>query len=230
MMIDVPSEGMTVRQPFVVAGWALDLAASDNGIDLVQVYAYPADGSNPIFLGSTMVNGARPDVGAIFGASHGVSGYALVVRGLEPGQYRLTLFGRSSYGAGFPLGPSVNVRIEQSAMVVMDLPGQNSVLDQRFQVGGWAADFSAASGNGIDIVHVYAYPLDAAGSPIFLGQATVRDPRPDVAAYFGAAYARAGYNLIAPPLLPGHYQIVAFGRSLVTSRFDISAWANVTVR
>ena len=230
MVIDFPTAGMSLRQPFSVAGWALDLAASDNGIDLVHVYAYPATGAEPIFLGASPVNVARPDVGGIFGASHGSSGYGLVVRGLAPGAYMLAVFGHSSYSNNFPIAQGVNIRVEPSTMLALDAPGQNAVLNQRFLVGGWAADFSAASGSGIDIVHVYAYPLDVAGQPVFLGQAAVRDSRPDVGAYFGAAYARTGFNLTAPVIPAGRYQIVVFGRSLVTGGFDAVGVANVRVQ
>lgn len=230
MVIDVPGQGTTVRQPFSVAGWALDLAASNNGIDLVHLYAYPADGSDPIFLGASPVNVARPDVGAIFGAAHASAGYGMVVRGLKPGNYMLAVFGHSSYGAGFPVAQGINISVERSTLLALDAPGANAVLGQRFLVGGWAADFSAASGSGIDLVHAYAYPLDVAGDPIFLGSAMIGASRPDVAAYFGAAYERTGFNLTAPVLTPGRYQVVVFGRSLVSGGFDASAWANVTVR
>jgi len=230
MAIDLPQQGSAVRQPFSVAGWALDLAASNNGIDLVHVYAYPADGSAPIFVGSSPVSGARPDVGSIFGGTHGSSGYGMFVRGLTPGNYMIAVFAHSSYGAGFPIAQGVNVRVEPSTMLALDAPGANAVVSQRFLIGGWAADFASASGTGIDVVHAYAYPLDTPGAPVFLGGALVNVSRPDVAAYFGAVYERTGFNLNAPVLPPGRYQIVVFGRSLVTGGFATSAWANVTVR
>ena len=97
-------------------------------------------------------------------------------------------------------------------------------------VGGWAADFGATSGGGIDLVQVYAYPLDVSGSPIFLGQASVNVPRPDVATYFGAHFGTVGYNLLTPALPSGRYRIVVYGRSLVTGTFSATAVADVTVQ
>ena len=48
MAIDMPSSAAIVQQPFTVAGWALDLAATDGaGIDTVHVWAYPAAGGDP---------------------------------------------------------------------------------------------------------------------------------------------------------------------------------------
>jgi phosphatidylserine/phosphatidylglycerophosphate/cardiolipin synthase-like enzyme len=230
MSIDLPGDGSAVRQPFVIAGWALDLAGSDNGIDMVHVYAYPATGAPPIFLGVASVSGARPDVGAYFGARFTSSGYGLVVRGLAPGSYMIAVFAHSSYGAGFPLTKVVNVRVEPSAMVVIDTPRSGATVSGAFLVGGWAADFGAATGGGIDIVHVYAYPLNTAGAPIFLGQADVKVSRPDVAAYGGAQFGSAGYDLLAPPLPAGRYLVVAYGRSLVTGTFSVATTAEVLVR
>ena len=230
MSIDLPAEGSAVRQPFAIAGWALDRAATDNGIDMVHAYAYPATGAPPIFLGVANVNGARPDVGAFFGAQHTASGYGLVVRGLAPGSYMIAIFARSSYGAGFPLTKVVNVRVEPSAMVVLDAPSMGATVTGGFHIGGWAADFGAPSGGGIDVVHVYAYPLDTVAAPLFLGAAEVNVSRPDVAAYGGAQFGSAGFNLTAPPLSQGRYRIVAFGRSLVSGTFSATAWADVVVQ
>jgi hypothetical protein len=230
MSIDLPGQGAVVRQPFAVGGWALDLAGSDNGIDVVHVYAYPATGAPPIFLGVAGVSGARPDVGGFFGPRFVASGYGLIVRGLQPGSYMIAVFAHSSYGAGFPLTKVVNVRVEASTLLALDAPGPNAILSQRFLVGGWAADFSAASGSGIDVVHVYAYPMDRAGAPIFLGQAPCNVRRLDVGAAFGAAYATSGFNLFAPALPPGRYQIVAYGRSLVTGTFAAAAAADILLR
>lgn len=233
MAIDVPRQGTVVRQPFVIAGWAVDLAAADNGIDLVHVYAYPASGAQPIFIGAAPVSGARPDLASFFGAPHGTSGYGLLARGLAPGAYTVVVFAHSSRGAGFVQAQTVSVTVEASPSVRLDAPGPNAVVGQRFLVGGWAADFSAASGGGIDLVHVYAYPLDAAGrtgAPAFLGQALVNVPRPDVGAAFGGQFGTTGYNILAPALPPGRYRVVAFGRSLVSGTFAAAATVDVTVR
>jgi len=230
MAIDLPLPSTVVRQPFAVAGWALDLAASDNGIDAVHVYAYPATGAPPIFIGASGISVSRPDVGGVFGANHTTSGYGIIVRGLAAGDYTIVVFAHSSFGAGFPVAQAVSVRIEQTAAVVIDTPGQSAQVPSSFQVAGWAADFGAASGGGIDIVHVYAYPLDAPGAPVFLGQGSVNVARPDVAAVFGSAYGRSGYSLLARPLPPGQYQVVVFGRSMASGTFDVTAWRIVTVR
>ena len=50
--IDTPSPGVTIAQPFSIGGWALDLrATSGTGVDAIHVYAYPAAGGPPVFVG-----------------------------------------------------------------------------------------------------------------------------------------------------------------------------------
>lgn len=229
MWIDVPSDGAAVRQPFVVAGWALDRSATgDNGVDVVHVWAFPASGAAPMFVGWTPVNAARPDVGAVFGALHNTSGFGLVVRGLQPGVYTLVVYAHSTLVPGFPLAQTRRVTIAPTAQLVLDTPRESATVGQGFMIGGWAADFAAASGGGIDLVQVYAYPTS--GAPIFLGTGQVSVSRPDVGAYFGAQFSRTGFNLSAPALPPGAYRVVAYGRSLVAGTFNVATAVNVTVR
>ena len=230
MSIDIPANGSTVREPFIVAGWALDLAATSGaGVDVVDVWAYPASGAPAIFVGESHTGGARPDVGMAFGASFSTSGYGLVVRGLAPGSYMLAVFEHSILG-GFAPARVVRVQIASSATLVVDTPRQNAALGQGFMVGGWAADFGATTGGGIDIVDVYAYPLDTGGAPVLLGGAPMNVQRPDVGAYFGTQFSTTGFNLLAPALPSGRYQIVAYGRSLVSGTFSVATVVEVSVR
>jgi hypothetical protein len=236
MSIDLPQNNAVVRQPFIIAGWALDLAAADNGIDVVHAWLLPAGGGAPIFAGAASVNVARPDVAGLFGANHAASGYGMIARGIAPGDYTLVVFAHSSYGAGFVLAQTASIHIASSTMLALDAPGPNAIVSQRFLIGGWTADFAAVSGGGIDLVNVYAYPLDPAGSgqlagaPVFLGQAPVNVLRPDVGAYFGAQFGRTGFNIFAPVLPSGRYRVVAFGRSLVSGTFAVAGSADVILR
>ena len=93
MAIDTPQHGATVDQPFVVAGWALDLAATDgSGIDTVHVWAYPAAGGDPIFLGVADLGDARPDVAAVYGPQFERSSYGLAAKPLAPGTYDIVVY------------------------------------------------------------------------------------------------------------------------------------------
>jgi hypothetical protein len=232
MHVDLPAASAVVRQPFVLAGWALDAAASTGtGVDVVHVYAYPNPGSGtaPIFVGRAANGISRPDVAAYFGSSFGRSGYAITVQSLAPGPYMLVAFARSTIAGTFAVSYAVHVRIESSAVLVLDLPRSGSTTDGGFLVGGWAMDSAAASGAGVDIVHAYAYP-EGGGAPVFLGAATIGVSRPDVGAAFGSRFERSGFNLISRDLPRGRYRVVAFGRSTVTWTFSVAALADITVR
>ena len=102
---DVPAAGATVSQPFLVGGWALDLlASSGSGIDAVHVWAAPLNGA-AVFLGAAALNGARPDVAAVFGAQFAQAGFNLVTPAvLSPGPHtlyvRMALQRRASFAGG----------------------------------------------------------------------------------------------------------------------------------
>jgi hypothetical protein len=231
MSIDIPAANAVVRQPFAVAGWALDAAATrDNGVDAVHAYAFPFAGGPPLFLGAAAVTGERADIGAAFGPQFGSAGYDFVVRGLAPGSYRLAVFVHSTVSGSFVLDRTVDVRVEPSTLIAIDTPSPDQVVGQGFLTGGWAVDFGAASAGGIDVVHVYAYPLDWAGSAVFLGQAAAGVSRPDLAAAFGGQFGLSGFSLHAPVLQPGRYLVAAYAHSVLSGAFTAAASVTVRVR
>ena len=231
MSLDVPGTGVTVPEPFVVAGWALDAgAAQGDGVDAVHVYAAPFAGGSPIFLGAAPTGGARPDVGALFGSQFSSSGFKLTVRGLAPGGYRLLAYAHSTVSGTFPIARAADVIVATATRIALDTPGEGEAVSQGFWIGGWALDLGAASGSGVDVVHVYASPLDWAGGAIFLGQAPVNVSRPDLASLFGAQFGTSGFNLVAPALSPGHYRITVFAHSVDANAFTAATSVDVDVR
>ena len=112
MAVDAPPPGAHVFQPFVIGGWAVDLAAASGpGVDAVHVYAFPASGGAPIFLGVAGYGAARPDIGAAFGAQFTNSGFAITVAGLSPGAYQLVVFAHSTVTGTFDAAGSVAVGV-----------------------------------------------------------------------------------------------------------------------
>ena len=113
---------------------------------------------------------------------------------------------------------------------------QGSVQTQPFTLAGWAVDYTAQSGPGVNAVHVYAFPADASGNiigaPTF-GAATYGFHRGDVATAFGnPGFANSGFALRVRGLTPGNYQLVVYARSSVTktpSGQDIWNTANTLV-
>jgi subtilisin len=222
--IDAPAENVVVPRSFLVGGWAIDLAAvSGPGIDLVTVEAFPNPGSGtpPISLGTAAYGHPRPDLGALFGPQFTNSGFNLIVATLRGGHYRLVVSARSSLSGAFTGVREVTVTISEPLMHI-DTPANGSTGSQPFAVGGWAIDRAAATGSGVDTIHVWAYPDPGSGAaPIFLGEATRGFPRPDVAAAFGLQFAASGYNILVTGLPRGHsYRVVVFPHSSVSGTFS----------
>jgi hypothetical protein len=94
--IDTPRPNATVGQPVLLAGWALDQAATiGTGIDQVRILI-----SAPGSFARTSVGAAtffpRPDVGAIFGANFDNCGWLFILDGVLPGTYDVTIEPRST--------------------------------------------------------------------------------------------------------------------------------------
>jgi glucose/arabinose dehydrogenase len=230
MNIDLPGNGATVRQPFAIAGWALDATSpTGTGITTLHVWAFPASGAAPRFVGVAGYGGARPDVGAAFGTQFTPSGFGIEVSGFAPGAYQFMVFGWVAALNGFNVVRTVNVTIGSSALLVIDLPRHLSTVARTFQLAGWTFDSSAPTGTGIDTIHVWAFPA-AGGAPNFVGVPSYGASRPDVGAFFGSRFTPSGYNLSVSTLMPGTYDLVAFAHSIVTNSFDAAQVVRVMVQ
>ena len=112
VVIDTPVADQRVGHAIFVSGWAVDgRATAGSGIDAVHVWAYPADGGAPIFAGSAMVGGARPDVADVYGPAARDSGYGTIVRNLAPGRYMLAVFGHSTVTRDFLPAATVSITV-----------------------------------------------------------------------------------------------------------------------
>jgi glucose/arabinose dehydrogenase len=230
LTIDLPTPNAVLTQPFALTGWAIDAGATvGTGVSTIHVWAYPATGAAPSFVGVPAF-GNRPDVGAAFGSQFTPSGYGLIVNGLAPGRYQLFLFGWVTAMNGFGVVRSVNITIAPSTQMTIDLPGNRSTVGRPFHLAGWAVDTSAPSGTGIDTIHVWAYPTTG-GPPTFVGVPALGGARPDVAAYLGNnRFGTSGYNLLVSSLGPGTYDLVVYAHSSVTGTFSAALSVRVTVQ
>jgi hypothetical protein len=114
MSVDAPLAGSTLSSSFVIAGWALDLAAErGSGVDAVHVWAYPVGTAGaPTFLGAAEIGGSREDVGQVFGGSFRRSGYHLTASGLAPGAYDLVIYARRAGSGTFHNAERVRVQVK----------------------------------------------------------------------------------------------------------------------
>ena len=234
MSIDAPGPNATLQQPFAMGGWAVDAgSATDSGVSTVHVWAYPNPGSGaaPIFVGAAAYGGARPDLGAWLGARFTNSGFNLLVSGLAPGRYQFNAFALSKVTGTFNNMRSVIVNVTGvPPRMSIDLPGNNQSVARSFMIAGWAIDLGAASGSGVDAVHVWAYPNPGSGQAArWVGAATAGASRPDVASLFGPRALRSGYNLIGT-LPAGVYDLVVFAHSTATGTFNNAQAVRITVR
>jgi hypothetical protein len=112
MVIDTPASGADVRGPFVVAGWALDLAGDEgSGVDTVHVWAYPVRGGAPVWLGVAEYGDPRPDVGALYGTTFAKAAYTLWVDSLAPGSYDIVVYAHRAKTGSFDAAQVVRVTV-----------------------------------------------------------------------------------------------------------------------
>ena len=108
-----PVNGAVVSQPFDVAGWAVDLGAvAGCGVDAVHLYAFPAGGAPPIFLGAaTPKDDSRNDVRAP-GGQFDNCGWSATVRSLPPGRYVLQAHPHDLLTGGFSAAATTDIRVQ----------------------------------------------------------------------------------------------------------------------
>jgi hypothetical protein len=232
MAIGEPSNGETVKWPFQVSGWAVDLSApSGTGVDVVHIWAFPGNGSPPTFLTGAVPNISRPDVADFFGDSRfEPSGFSVIVgTPLPDGDYTLGIYARSTVtGEYFNL--DVSMTLEGGTLIFLNELGDGASVSVPFDISGWAVYTPATAGTGIDLIHVWAFPIGG-GSGTFLGAPTLGLSRPDVANYFNEPrYIDSGFHLgVSTSLAPGSYSVNIYARNTVTNTFDFEDFEQITV-
>lgn len=233
MSLDTPTDGNAFRVPISLYGWAVDKGApSGTGVDAVHVWAYPNPGSGQaaIFVGAATYGQARGDVAAALGDGRFTnSGFSMPLSNLAAGVYRFVVSARSTVTGTFNQARTATVVI-RGPLVALDNPTQNAQVMAPFVISGWAADSGAASGTGVDAVHVWVYPNPGSGAaPLFLGAATYGQARPDAAGAVGdSRFTNSGYSMSGLNLKPGPYLLVAFAHMAETGQW-VPATANITV-
>jgi hypothetical protein len=138
-------------------------------------------------------------------------------------------FDPSFSGGVFVAAPS------SGAHMAVDSPQTGTQSSATLAISGWALNDGATAPN-VDAVVAWAWPVSPAsgcstpGCPTSLGTATLLDPRPDVASFYGASFLASGFHLTATTALPaGTYDIVVSARNATTQKFNISRTVRVTV-
>jgi hypothetical protein len=109
------------------------------------------------------------------------------------------------------------------------MPAMNGIVGTTFTVAGWAADFGAATGSGIRMIHAWAYPSAPGSSPIFVGEAATGLDRPDVGTAHGRQYAHSGFY-VNGTLNPGSYTLVVSAFSEAAGAFNHAISVPIVVK
>jgi hypothetical protein len=112
MYVDGPAPHQDITTVFSIAGWAVDLAApAGTGVDGIHVWAYPAAGGAPVWVGEGILGFQRPDVAALYGnARFSSSGYFLQ-GSLPRGAWNLVVFAHSTVAGSFNQAAVVPVTV-----------------------------------------------------------------------------------------------------------------------
>ena len=110
---------------------------------------------------------------------------------------------------------------EPELHLTIDAP-ESPAVDLPFSVAGWGADFSAASGPGVERVDV----LDGGCDGALLGQATYGLSRPDVARQDGEQFTDSGWEFVVDTLSAGEHRLAVRLQSALS---DSSACQTVLV-
>ncbi len=111
--------------------------------------------------------------------------------------------------------------------MAVDTPANNASVAEPFQIAGWAIDTNAATGTGVDAVHIWGTP--SGGAPVFLGAATYGGSRPDIGQAFGSPFTNSAYWLVVANQPIGSWQIIVYAHSTVTGTFNQSRVLNLTL-
>lgn len=231
MALDRPAADATLFQPFAISGWAVDRGSSHGtGIDAVHVWAYPAGGGTPRWVGADYGQ-ARPDVAAVFNdARFAPSGFQVVSTQLPPGRYRLVVGGRSRVSGAFDAIRSADVTV--APLVTLAGAGDIGVCG----LGGAAATGDLLASLAPTVVFTAgdnAYPngtaaeFSACYDPFWGRHKALTRPSPGNHDYHsaGAAPYFAYYGANAGPSGTGYYSYTAGRWHVVSLNSEIDASA-----
>ena len=162
-------------------------------------------------------------------------GFAEVIAGAGPGggphvrvwdgasgieTYGAYAFDSSFLSGVFVAGPPSARRM---AIDTLQAGGTPSSL----RIAGWALEETSTAGPGTDAIHAWAYPIPG-GPALFVGAASARVARADVAAVFGGEFLMSGFDFTGT-LAPGSYDLVIFVRNDTTYLFDLRRVVRITM-
>jgi len=230
LAIESAHSGDSFPGKITLTGWAIDASSgSGTGIDIVHVWATPPTGVTK-FMGAAAYGANRPDIAATFGQRFANSGWSLTAADLTPGTWTFYVYAHSTVTNTFRTAVSLTIEITDGLRLSVERPTSNEtiVLPAHGIASGWTLDLGAATGTGVDLVHIWAIPTTG-NSPIFLGSATMGVNRPDIETAFGPQFGPSGFTL-EYTLSAGSYNVIVFAFRTRTQKFDAALVVPVVVR
>ena len=188
--IDTPPPAMTVAGEVAFTGWAVD----DSGIADIQIYrsplaGEPAGANGLVFVGTaTTVEGARPDIAAMFPAYPGVTraGWGfMVLSNMLPnggnGAFTLHALARSNSGETQTIGTRDITAANATSTVpfgTIDTPGQGATVSGMVVNFGWALTPQPKT------IPVDGSTIDVYVDGVMIGHPSYNHFRPDIAGLF----------------------------------------------
>jgi hypothetical protein len=129
--------------------------------------------------------------------------------------------------ATFTGGAFIAAAIPQNRMII-DTPQPNdTVTGTSFHITGWTIAETSLPSTGVDLVHVWAFPVGS-GAPQFVGAGGVTIDRGDISSLFGGEHHRSGFD-VTGTLGAGTYDLVIYAHNATTGKFDQVDVVRITV-
>ncbi|MHB1275361.1 MAG: hypothetical protein ACYC0D_05635 [Candidatus Humimicrobiaceae bacterium] len=215
-----------------IEGWAVDENSKENeGIDNVELWLDGKPGYG-IFLGNANLELINNNIANIFGDKFENCGFNgnFKLDNIKSGNHDLYIYAQSQYSLFGWIYKKININIKNYSnsekikeaellnndiKTFIDEPTEQKIVQDNFEVSGWALDTKAKLNPGIDSVEIWLDGLPGGGK--LLAEGALNNDRADVAQYFGQSqYLKSGYlfKLSGDGVKKGNHVIFVFVHSV----------------
>lgn len=224
-----------------IEGWAIDENSKENeGIGSVELWLDGKPGYG-IFLGNANLGLINNNIANIFGVKFENSGFSgnFKLEKIKSGSHDVYIYAQSQDSLFGWIYKKININIKnysdsdkikeaellnKDIKIFIDEPTKQKIVQDSFEVSGWALDTNAMLNPGIDSVEIWLDGLPGEGK--LLAEGTLNKDRADVAQYIGQSqYIKSGYlfKLSGDAIKKGNHVIFVFVHSVY------SGWAYSSV-
>lgn len=220
--VEAPTLGAPLSGTVTISGWSIDRNVTDeeDGAGVESVTLYLNDLETP--LGEATLGLETPDVAELLGDQFANAGWRFDwdTTELSTGNHTLIVVALSRVSGA----TSHVVREVNDPLLRIEAPEPGTVVEEAIELRGWAIDRyepdGPGTGPGTGILRVEVYRDGSEVLTELLGEATLGDPTPEVAAVHGGRFASAGWHFTWVPgdVEPGTYVLRVIAFSAVSDR------------